>query len=145
VDTERAPDADTADAAAAIPATPPDAGAAAASGRGRSSRILRGGASTGLQPRGQVPETEADGWWWYWKDCQVHRLMPIKLIFLNLNRHLNLNRNWHASDTRWQQPVPAYRPASLANQKAAAKRIYVHSSTVYVHSSTVSVHFTKCM
>jgi hypothetical protein len=120
VDTER----DTADAAAATPATPatpPDAGAAAASGCGRSSRIRRGGASTGPQPRGQVRETEADGWWWYWKDCQVHRLMPIKLICLNLNRHLNLNKHWHASDTRWQQPVPAYRPASLANKKLQPK------------------------
>jgi hypothetical protein len=49
VDTKRAPDADTDDAAAATPATPAtpqDAGAAAASGRGRSSSILRGGAST---------------------------------------------------------------------------------------------------
>ncbi len=64
VDTKRVPDADTADAAAATPATPatqPDAGAAAASGRGRISRIWRGGASTGPQPWGQVRETEADG------------------------------------------------------------------------------------
>ena len=40
------------------------------------------------------------------------RLMLIKLLYLNLN-----GRN-----TR-QQPVPAYRPASRANQKAAAKRM----------------------
>ena len=39
--------------------------------------------------------------------------MPIKLVSLNLNRH----------DTR-QQPAPAYRPASRANQKAASKRTY---------------------
>ena len=41
--------------------------------------------------------------------------MPIKLVCLNLNRR----------DT-WQQPlaVPAYRPASRANQKAAPKRIH---------------------
>ena len=40
------------------------------------------------------------------------RLMLIKLLYLNLN----------GRDTR-QQPVPAYRPASRANQKAAAKRM----------------------
>ncbi len=40
-------------------------------------------------------------------------LMPIKLVCLNLN----------SRDTR-QQPVPASRPASQANQKAGSKRIY---------------------
>ncbi len=63
MDTERALDANTADAAAttpATPATPPDAGAAAASGRGRSSHIRLGGASTGPQPWGQVRETEEE-------------------------------------------------------------------------------------
>ncbi len=45
--------------------------------------------------------------------------MPIKLVCLNLNRH----------DTR-QQPVPAYRPASRVNKKAAAKRIYQCMYTV---------------
>ncbi len=64
MDTERAQDAKTADAAAATPATPatpPDAGADAASGRGRSSSIGRGGASTGPQPWGQVRETGGGG------------------------------------------------------------------------------------
>ncbi len=45
--------------------------------------------------------------------------MPIKLVCLNLNRH----------DT-WQQPVPAYKPAILANQKAAVKRIYQYTYLV---------------
>ena len=45
--------------------------------------------------------------------------MPIKLVCLNLNR----------CDTR-QQPVPANRPASRANQKAAAERIYQCTYTV---------------
>ncbi len=45
-DTKRAPDAGTADAAAATPATLPD---------GRSCRIRREGASTTLQPWGQEP------------------------------------------------------------------------------------------
>ncbi len=41
------------------------------------------------------------------------RLMLIKLVCLNLNR----------CDT-WQQPDPAYRPASRANKKAAPRRIH---------------------
>jgi hypothetical protein len=41
------------------------------------------------------------------------RLMLIKLVCLNLNR----------CDT-WQQPDPAYRPASRANKKAAPKGIH---------------------
>jgi len=45
--------------------------------------------------------------------------MPIKLVCLNLNR----------CDTR-QQPVPANRPASRTNKKAAAERIYQCTYTV---------------
>ena len=52
--------------------------------------------------------------------------MPIKLVCLNLNR----------CDTR-QQPVPANRPASQANQKAAAERIYQCTYTVELGMYTV--------
>jgi hypothetical protein len=47
------------------------------------------------------------------------RLMLIKLVCLNLKR----------CDT-WQQPDPAYRPASRANKKAADKRIHQYTYNV---------------
>ncbi len=81
--------------------------------RERSCSIRRGGTSTGPQPWGQEPGRGQQG-------AGGSRPKADKLVCSNLNRHLNLNRH----DTRWQQPIPAYRPASLANQKAAAKRIY---------------------
>jgi hypothetical protein len=64
-----------------------------------------------------------------------------------LNRHLNLNRH----DTRWQQPVPAYRPASLANQAAEKKNIGVRTQfnnvstfyKMYVAFCTVNVSYTN--
>ena len=68
--------------------------------------------------------------------------MPIKLVCLNLNRH----------ETR-QQPVPAYRPASRTNQKAAAKGIYSSVRTqfnhvctfheMYVAICTLNISYTK--
>ena len=71
----------------------------------------RGGASLRPQPCPERGLGQAGGRG-FWKGWQAIRLMPIKLVCLNLNRR----------ETR-QQPVPAYRPASRANQKAAAKRM----------------------
>ena len=60
--------------------------------------------------------------------------MPIKLVCLNLNRR----------ETR-QQPVPAYRPASRANKKAAAKRIYSSVRTQFNDVCTVhEMHVAIC-
>ena len=101
-------DADAANANAntnaATPATPPEGGAQAR-------HQHRGGASTCPQLWGQERRRQGAG---FQKRCwQGLRLIPIKLVCLNLNRR----------DTR-QQPVPASRPASRANQKAGSKRIY---------------------
>ncbi len=56
-------------------------------------------------------------------------MISIKLVCFNFNRR----------DT-WQQPDPAYRPASMANKKLDQK-----DTSVYVHCSTMSVHCMKCM
>jgi hypothetical protein len=57
------------------------------------------------------------------------RLMPIKLVCLNLNRR----------DT-WQQSDPAYRPASRANKKAGPKG-YISVCTLFNNVCTLYVMY----
>jgi hypothetical protein len=57
------------------------------------------------------------------------RLKPIKLVCLNLNRH----------DT-WQQPDPAYRPASRANKKAGPNG-YIKVHTLFNNVCTLYVMY----
>jgi hypothetical protein len=93
----------------------------------------RGGASLRPQPCPERGLGQAGGRG-FWKGWQAIRLMPIKLVCLNLNRR----------ETR-QQPVPAYsdRPGQPARK---IKKLQPKGCTaVYVHSSTMSVRFMKCM
>ena len=87
----------------------------------------RGGASLCPKPCPERGLGQAGGRG-FWKGWQAIRLMPIKLVCLNLNRR----------ETR-QQPVPAYRdrPASQKNKKAAAKRMYISVRTQFNDVCTV--------
>jgi hypothetical protein len=78
----------------------------------------RRGTSTCPQLWGQERGRQRAG---FQKRCwQGLRLIPIKLVCLNLIRH----------DTG-QQPVPAYRPANQANKKAAASCTYQVQQCTY--------------
>jgi hypothetical protein len=113
--------------------------------RRRGTRTRRGGASTCPQLWGQERGRQGAGGRGCQKGCwQGLRLMPIKLVCLNLIRH----------DTR-QQPVPAY-TALQASKPCQSKSwilyvpgsaMYVPSSAcaVYVPGSAKSVQFMKCM
>jgi len=119
-ETRATPDEDAAaDAAAnaATPTIPPQGSAAAAAGRVEPPAALITASSPAPSPGGTGKGKRVA--WGGRKNARSLRLMPIKLVCLNLNR----------CDTR-QQPAPACRPAGPANQNAAAKK---HKS-MYIHS-----------
>jgi hypothetical protein len=99
---------------AATPATPPDGGAPALHPHPAGRSLHQPPEERGRQGAG------------FQKRCwQGLRLIPIKLVCLNLIRH----------DTG-QQPVPAYRPAYRANKKAASCMYPVQQCTYTVQQCT---------